>query len=64
MFQGFYRKHLSELFNSKEFSKRGFAKTYPVFWTTLDQKEQALVGYYSIAPKTFTISKELISFNY
>lgn len=46
---------------SIEFSKRGFAKTYLVFWTTFDRKERALVGYYSIAPKTFTISKDDVS---
>lgn len=46
-----------------EFSKRGFAKTHLVFWTTSDRSERELVGYYSIAPKTFTISRDDISKN-
>lgn len=46
-----------------EFSKRGFAKTYLVFWTTADGAERELVEYYSIAPKTFAVSKDNISKN-
>lgn len=38
-----------------EFSKRGFSKTYLVYWQEVDEKE--LIGYYTIANKHFTLSK-------
>lgn len=44
-----------------EFSKRDFAKTHLVFWCTENRSEIELVGYYTIAPKAFTISKERVS---
>ncbi|MDO4162729.1 MAG: N-acetyltransferase, partial [Pseudomonadota bacterium] len=44
-----------------EFSKRDFAKTHLVFWCTEDHSEIELVGYYTIAPKSFTISKDNVS---
>ena len=44
-----------------EFSKRDFSKTHLVFWSTLDETEKYLVGYYTIAPKFFSISKDNVS---
>ena len=44
-----------------EFSKRDFSKTHLVFWSTLDEKEKYLVGYYTIAPKFISISKGNVS---
>ncbi len=44
-----------------EFSKRDFSKTHLVFWSTLDEKENYLVGYYTIAPKFISISKDKVS---
>lgn len=44
-----------------EFSKRDFSKTHLVFWSTLDEKEKYLVGYYTIAPKFISISKDIVS---
>ena len=46
-----------------EFSKRDFAKTHLIFWKSSDGSEIELIGYYAIAPKTFTISKESVSNN-
>lgn len=40
-----------------EFSKRDFSKTHLVFWSTLDETEKYLVGYYTIAPKFFLFQK-------
>lgn len=42
-----------------EFSRRGFAKTHLVFWNCKNESE--LVGYYSIAQKSFTLSKGSVS---
>lgn len=42
-----------------EFSCRGFAKTHLVFWNCKNESE--LVGYYSIAQKSFTLSKGSVS---
>ena len=42
-----------------EFSRRGFAKTHLVFWTS--ENESELVGYYSLAQKSFTLSKGSVS---
>lgn len=42
-----------------EFSRRGFAKTHLVFWKCKNESE--LVGYYSIAQKSFTLSKGSVS---
>lgn len=44
-----------------EFSKRDFSKTHLVFSSTLDETEKYLVGYYTIAPKFFSISKDNVS---
>ena len=44
-----------------EFSKRDFAKTHLVFWCPEDPSQKELVGYYTIAPKSFFISKDVIS---
>lgn len=44
---------------SIEFSRRGFAKTHLVFWKS--GKESELVGYYSIAQKSFTLTKGSVS---
>lgn len=44
-----------------EFSKRDFSKTHLVFWATEDRTEKYLVGYYTIAPKFFSISKDDVS---
>lgn len=44
-----------------EFSKRDFSKTHLVFWSTLYETEKYLVGYYTIAPKFFSISKDNVS---
>lgn len=48
-------------YKSIEFSKRDFAKTHLVFWASEDEKEKYLVGYYTIAPKFFSISKDNVS---
>lgn len=42
-----------------EFSRRGFAKTHLVFWKS--ENESELVGYYSIAQKSFTLAKGSVS---
>lgn len=42
-----------------EFSLHGFAKTHLVFWKCKNESE--LVGYYSIAQKSFTLSKGSVS---
>jgi hypothetical protein len=42
-----------------EFSKRGFAKTHLVFWQAGSETE--LIGYYAIAQKTFTVSRDCVS---
>lgn len=44
-----------------EFSKRGFAKTHLVLWQSENEEEVELVGYYAIAQKSFTISKDGVS---
>lgn len=44
-----------------EFSKRGFSQTHLVYWCTDDFLEKELVGYYTIAPKAFSISKDNVS---
>lgn len=44
-----------------EFSKRGFAKTHLIFWSTDDGMEKALVGYYTIAPKFITIQRGAVN---
>ncbi len=46
---------------SIEFSKRGFAKTHLVFWTTEDGSEKALVGYYTISSKFITIQRSSVN---
>lgn len=46
-----------------EFSKRDFAKTHLVFWCTNNRTEKELVGYYTIAPKVFNVSKDSVSNN-
>ncbi|MCM1162383.1 MAG: hypothetical protein NC300_12885 [Bacteroidales bacterium] len=43
------------------FSQRGFAKTHLVFWSSQDYSEMEFVGYYSLAQKSFTISKKSVS---
>ncbi len=47
-------------YKSIEFSKRDFAKTHLVFWCTNNRTEKELVGYYTIAPKVFNVSKDKI----
>ncbi|SCH14350.1 Uncharacterised protein [uncultured Clostridium sp.] len=42
-----------------EFSKRGFAQTYLVYWQEGNEKE--FIGYYTIAMKHFTVSKKDLS---
>lgn len=42
-----------------EFSKRGFSKTYLIYWQSQDEKK--LIGYYTIAMKHFTLSKGDVS---
>lgn len=44
-----------------EFSKRGFAKTHLVYWQSADNLEKELIGYYSLATKSFTLSKDSVS---
>ena len=44
-----------------EFSKRGFSKTHLVYWTTQDEKEKELVGYYTIASKFITIQRNAVN---
>ena len=46
-----------------EFSKRGFSKTHLVYWTTEDEKEKELVGYYTIASKFITIQRSVVNSN-
>lgn len=45
---------------SIEFSRAGFAKTHLIFWHE-DSAPLELVGYFSIASKFFTISKDAVS---
>lgn len=47
-----------------EFSKRGFSKTHLVYWTTQDEKEKELVGYYTIASKFITIQRQCHLLNF
>lgn len=56
-------KDVENFFKNKaiEFSKRDFAKTHLVFWCPEDASQKELVGYYTIAPKSFFISKDIIS---
>lgn len=42
-----------------EFSKRNLAKTNVVYW--VEGKEKELIGYYTIAPKYFSVSKNAVS---
>ena len=42
-----------------EFSKRGFAQTYLVYWQEADEKE--FIGYYTIAMKHFSVCKKQLS---
>lgn len=42
-----------------EFSKRGFAQTYLIYWQEGTDKE--LIGYYTIAMRHFTVSKKHLS---
>ncbi len=44
-----------------EFSKRDFSKTYLVFWETDDEKEKALVGYYTIASKFIRVERSAVN---
>lgn len=44
-----------------EFSKRGFSKTHLVYWTTEDNKERELVGYYTISSKFITIKRSVVN---
>lgn len=44
-----------------EFSKRGFAKTHLVFWQSEDETEKELIGYYSLAQKMFSLTKDFVS---
>lgn len=44
-----------------EFSKRDFSKTYLVFWETDDEKEKALVGYYTIASKFIRVERGAVN---
>lgn len=46
-----------------EFSKRGFSKTHLVYWTTEDEREKELVGYYTIASKFITIQRSVVNSN-
>lgn len=46
-----------------EFSKRGFAKTHLVFWQSADGSTKELIGYYALATKSFTLTKNFISNN-
>lgn len=43
------------------FSKQGFSKTFLVFWSSGDQKEKHLIGYYTIASKAIEIEKKSVS---
>ncbi len=43
-----------------EFSKRGFAKTHLVFWQSPDDTEKELIGYYALATKSFTLTKDAV----
>lgn len=43
------------------FSKQGFSKTFLVFWSSNDQKEKYLIGYYTIANKAIEIEKKSVS---
>ncbi len=42
-----------------EFSKRGFAQTYLVYWQ--EGREKELIGYYTIALRHFTVCKKFLS---
>lgn len=44
-----------------EFSRRGFSKTHLVYWTTEDESEKELVGYYTIASKFITIQRSVVN---
>ena len=44
-----------------EFSKRGFAKTHLVFWSTDDGLSKELVGYYTITSKVIKIERSCVS---
>lgn len=44
-----------------EFSKMGFARTHLVYWQSEDKSEKELIGYYSLATKSFTLSKDSVS---
>lgn len=44
-----------------EFSKMGFAKTHLVYWQSEDKSEKELIGYYALATKSFTLSKDSVS---
>ena len=48
---------------SIEFSKRGFAKTYLVFWQSEDQTEKHLIGYFTLASKVLSVNKDSVSKN-
>lgn len=48
-------------FKAIEFSKRNFAKTHLVFWYDSVSNSKELAGYYTIAQKTFNISKGDVS---
>lgn len=44
-----------------EFSKRNFSKTHVVFWSTDDETEKELVGYYTIAVRTIRVERSIIN---
>lgn len=54
-------KDVEEFCRSKaiEFSKRGFAQTYLVYWQ--EGKEREFIGYYTIAMRHFTVCKKHLS---
>lgn len=43
------------------FSTQGFSKTFLVFWSSNDQSEKYLIGYYTIASKVIEIEKQSVS---
>lgn len=44
-----------------EFSRRGFAQTYLIYWQSDNGEEKEFIGYYTIAMRHFTLSKKKLS---
>lgn len=44
-----------------EFSKQRLAKTYLVYWATIDYREKELVGYFTVSLKQISIDKKDLS---